>query len=121
MTASIVEDINAGAGSSQPGSFAVSPNGLLFAATTPALGRELWTNATGTQPVKDINDTQAGASAFFLEYGPAGRLVPHAGLVVLFPADDGLTGMELWSSNGLGSGTELLADINPLGDDSDIG
>jgi ELWxxDGT repeat protein len=56
-----------------------------------------------TRLVKDIN--------------PASSSVPQGGVmfsgVLVFAADDGVTGLELWRSDGTAAGTSLLADICP--------
>ena len=77
-------------------------------------GNELWISdgtATGTQLLVDINPgispysgLPAGAYASdFTEFD--GQL--------LFAANDGTTGRELWVSDGTAAGTQLLVDINP--------
>jgi ELWxxDGT repeat protein len=80
---------------------------LLFAASTPSNGVELWksdgTNA-GTSVLMDIN---AGADSsnprdFFL-----------LNSTVLFAAKDATHGDEIWKTDGTPGGTMILKDINP--------
>lgn len=68
---------------------------------------------SGTQLVKDINQHT---------YYSQGKLLTQASLPnnmailngkVLFSADDGIHGTELWVSDGNASGTQLLVDLNP--------
>jgi len=70
----------------------------------------LWrTNGTagGTTFVKDIwaGGTALGSSVRFLGQGGPGT--------VFFAGDDGLTGQELWKTDGTEGGTVLVRDINP--------
>ncbi len=65
----------------------------------------MWrSNGSSTKLVKDINPGVADGN-------------PNSGIIFnglfYFIADDGVNGMELWSSNGLPSGTLLFKDINP--------
>jgi ELWxxDGT repeat protein len=97
---------------SNPSNFAEAPSlGLVFfQAMTPSSGAELWaTNGTGagTRLVKDIKPGVASSSpSSFVEVngGPLGRYV-------LFAADDGVNGTELWRSDGTDAGTYLVHDI----------
>src|SRR5262249_22140479 len=87
-------------------------------ATTPASGSELWkTDGTtaGTVMVKDI---QPGAGdAFDQAYDnddvDLGNHWATLGGSVVFPANDGVTGQELWISDGTAAGTVSLGDLGP--------
>jgi len=92
---------------------------LFFTANDGVNGNELWvSNGTtdGTQLLKDINTTEnlygnypASSYAYnFTEFD--GQL--------FFTANDGITGSELWVSDGTAGGTRLLKDINTTGDNS---
>jgi len=113
----LVKDINTtpqpnGSFYSQP-LFAVIGNTILFSAITPQTGNELWrTDGTesGTQLVKDINPGWDGALPY---YGGATFVLSNT---LLFPADDGATGMELWRSDGTAAGTMLVKDTWPGAD-----
>jgi ELWxxDGT repeat protein len=85
---------------------------LFFTSEEPGTGRELWKSdgtKAGTVRVKDI---QPGpGSSCLLTY-----TLPFASLpggVVLFPADAGGTGTELWRSDGTEAGTTLVKEVFP--------
>ena len=107
----MVKDINAGGGaSSNPGSggIAVYQGALYFSAYDGQ--RELWKSdgtAEGTVLIKDI-DGDPTTDSFSPFYG--GWWVIEAG--VLFAADDGVHGCELWITDGSESGTRLVKDMN---------
>jgi len=71
--------------------------------------RELFTSdgtEAGTYRVKDIN------------VGPAASIpasLTAIGNVIVFQANDGVNGIELWRTDGTEAGTELLMDLNPAG------
>src|SRR5262245_59392970 len=96
--------------STEPFSFLLGVNGtLFFAADDGVTGVELWKSdgtEAGTLPVKDI--CPGGGSPF----------VPAEGLsqvgvngTLFFAADDGVTGRELWKSDGTQAGTLRVKDI----------
>jgi len=113
---------------SSPGEGVQVGGRILFAARDGVHGRELWsTDGTkdGTRLVKDINrlpapdgpspciddphDRPAGTAAS----DPDDFVPTAAGDLVLFAADDGAHGRELWRSNGISRGTRLVADLRP--------
>ena len=122
----LLKDINTtdspyGLPSSYASNFTEFDGKLLFAANDGVTGNELWVSdgtADGTQLLKDINTTDspygdypAGSNASnFTEFD--GKL--------LFTANDGVTGNELWVSDGTADGTQLLKDIN-VGDSGYFG
>jgi ELWxxDGT repeat protein len=101
---------------------------LLFAADDGRSGRELWASdgtPAGTVLLKDIHP---GRTLDFPRPCWVGSFGPHRhdtglssdpqgfvllGSVVLFSADDGVRGRELWVSNGTFPGTRRLADLVP--------
>lgn len=103
----------------------VEANGtVFFAADTEGaggsdFGTELWkTDGTsqGTELVKDINDTAAGAGsepfplAFMYQVPPT--VNGELGSKYLFIANDGSSGLEPWVSDGSATGTVILKDIS---------
>ncbi len=112
---SLVKDIQPGTGSAL-GYFLYRPqlvnaNGTLFLfADDGSNGRELWKSdgtEAGTLVVKDIRPGAAGSSGAQLQ---TAQLV-NVGGTVLFNANDGVSGFELWRSDGTATGTSLVRDI----------
>ena len=86
---------------------------LLFTANDSVTGNELWVSdgtTDGTQLLKNINNT-ADNSRFGLPSSYASDFIEFDGKL-FFSADDGVTGRELWVSDGTADGTQLLKDIN---------
>lgn len=99
-----VKDINAAGGDG----VSVVVSGY-FAANDGSSGAELWkTNGTegGTTLVKDIH---AGAGSGVPSFTTANALM--IGGTLLFAADDGMSGVELWKSDGSEGGTQRVKDI----------
>jgi ELWxxDGT repeat protein len=131
----LVKDINPGSfegyyggtypDSSYPRYFTELNNKLLFSANDGVNGRELWvTDGTtgGTKLLKDINP---GSSE-----GYNGETFPDSSYLndftifnnkLYFSANDGENGTELWVTDGTANGTQLVADINPGSEGSDVG
>src|SRR3954454_14002287 len=113
-TASMVDDINP-SGHSEPQSLTELGGILYFAADDGVHGEELWRSnggtilAGGTALVADINPA-LGTGGF-----PDPSLIVKVDGRLFLPANDGVHGLEMWTSNGgpIGSGTSMVADINP--------
>ncbi|MDF2187904.1 ELWxxDGT repeat protein [Paraflavitalea sp. CAU 1676] len=106
----MVKDIVAGAAGSAPSNLVNTNGTLLFCATTSA-GRELWKSdgtAAGTVMVKDCNPGSGHGMTVGNEY--VGTLKNQ----LLFTADNGIDGAELWMSNGTEAGTAMVKNLNPL-------
>ncbi len=106
----LVSDIQPGPIGSRPEYLAPLDGALHFSAAGFGADAELWRSdgtATGTRLVRDI--APAGASR---PGRAAGRLVPVGGRL-LFTADDGAHGVELWRTDGTAAGTALVGDISP--------
>jgi ELWxxDGT repeat protein len=109
--------------SSSPGPGVAVAGRLLFAANDGVNGRELWsTDGTraGTRLVRDIHTGRAPGGGdeecnqrteIGFSSSPEGLVAFRGG--VLFTADDGKTGRELWWSNGTSAGTRRVKDLRP--------
>jgi ELWxxDGT repeat protein len=89
-------------------------NGILFfMGRNSEYGFELWKTdgtAEGTAMVKDINP---GEESSLNSFGDNSYVV--TGGTLYFSADDGISGNELWKSDGTSDGTVPVSDINPFG------
>ena len=113
----LVKDINPGPGGSQPGALTAArqstSRAVFFGARDGDQGHgyELWRSdgtPGGTLLVRDINPGAADSNPCHLTALSGSRF---DGL--LFCADDGAHGAELWRSDGTTGGTSLVQDINP--------
>lgn len=91
--------------SSDPRAFLDSGGKLFFVATSETNGLEPWVHdAGGTRFLRDINGGTAGSNVtLFMELTPG---------VVIFTANDGVNGTQLWRSDGTEAGTTLLKIVN---------
>jgi ELWxxDGT repeat protein len=89
---------------------------VFFAACDPKVGRGLYkTDGTTVTPVKDFVTPGSGFAA-----GPSNSCDPANGpnqLTVIhgrlyFVVDDGVHGLELWTSDGTADGTRMVQDLN---------
>ncbi|OJJ20530.1 hypothetical protein BKI52_18930 [marine bacterium AO1-C] len=109
----MLKDLNNGTEGSAPNNFVLINNQLFFVASDATNGAELWiTDGTeaGTKLLKNINGSSTGSLgntvfSYDFMWNAGGRLV--------FVADDGSNGKELWVSDGTEAGTQLLKDIRP--------
>jgi len=105
----IVRDICRGACSAWPSNPTLLGDQLFFTATDAANGAQIWrTNGTpaGTTRVSGLPKGNFGGSYFGDFQGTA------TSDKLLFAADDGIHGRELWISDGTPPGTRLLADLD---------
>ena len=99
---------------SQPSEFTRSGNNIYFSAKNTYFGRELFVIDTssvlgGVQLVKDINYGSADSSPSLFE---------SMGGELFFTADDGISGTELWKSDGTWTGTVIVSNIAANGSSS---
>lgn len=88
---------------------------IFFSADDGAHGCELWVSdgsAAGTSMVQDIRPGAEGSLTWPTELESSTALIP-LGKQLLFVADDGAHGRELWLTDGSAQGTRLLNDIAP--------
>ena len=109
----LFKDINPGAGGSLPGPWTRVNGRAVFVADDGSHGSELWVSdgtAVGTTLLLDARPGIEGSSASLVGY------LAVAGIVgtnkALFLLDDGLTGQELWVTDGTPGGTVLFKDAN---------
>jgi ELWxxDGT repeat protein len=103
-----------------PADLIVFKGQLYFTADDGIHGIELWRTTgdkSGTEMVLDLNKTKGPNSNRTLSSYPSNLTVFNDKLY--FSADDGIHGMELWSTTGSENGTELVRDLNPQTDPSD--
>ncbi|AKJ04958.1 ELWxxDGT repeat protein [Archangium gephyra] len=106
----MVKELSSTGTGSNPGALTVLGKTLYFTADDGTSGRELWKlDTTASEPVR-VKDIFPGpgsgvlAESFFA--------IPTDGLI-LFAANDGVSGTELWRSDGTEAGTFVLHDIAP--------
>lgn len=107
-SAKLLKDIYPGANNSSPTPFAKVRGYLLFAATDPVNGRELWRTDgtdTGTKMIYNINGKGSADPSNFTLFNNA----------LYFTANDSINGVELWSTSGDSANTKILLDINANG------
>ncbi|WPB81180.1 HYR domain-containing protein [Archangium violaceum] len=108
----LVKDLSSASGGSHPGALTVLGKTLYFTANDGTSGHELWkldTTASEPVPVR-VKDILPGAGSGVLAESlfalPAENLL-------LFAANDGVSGTELWRTDGTEAGTFVLHDIAP--------
>ncbi len=104
-------DLEPGVGTSSPDKFTPFGSIMLFTASANGDGIELWKtdgSAVGTVLVKDINPLFDETE--FPESSRPDLLTPLNGSM-MFVADDGVHGFELWKTDGTTAGTVLVKDI----------
>lgn len=86
---------------------------LYFAAEDGASGLEPWVSDGTTAGTRRLADIRRGSSGSITPSGEGarGRFLAAAGSTVWFNANDGLSGAELWATNGTAAGTRLAADV----------
>jgi ELWxxDGT repeat protein len=96
----------------QPGGRFVSVNGTLFFDGDGVGGNELWKSDGTTAGTVLVKDIYPGISNDVFNDSSPSRLTNVNGLLY-FSAEDGVSGRELWQSDGTEAGTVMVQDINP--------
>lgn len=110
----IFQDIAPNAGCMAVSAFLPNPYGVdrLFVTRDPQHGSEIWRTdgtAAGTTLVKDINPGPGDGVMSLL----ATESNVQVNGKILFMANDGVNGWELWATDGTNAGTQLLKDMVP--------
>ena len=94
---------------------AVLDGRLVFAAGDPDHGFEPWATDGTPEGTVRLGDLRPGPddSFFSQEPFPGMEVFAVLGDRLLFAADDGATGLELWSTDGTPGGTGMVADVDP--------
>ena len=106
----LVQDIQSGSASGDPQFLTRAGDTVFFSADDGIHGRELWKTdgtAAGTVLVKDINPGSGSGAPFFF------TALNNDFPLIVFQANDGLNGSELWRSDGTTAGTVPIKDIYP--------
>jgi ELWxxDGT repeat protein len=111
----LVSDVVPGTASSNPRELTAFNNKLYFIAESDNLFAldELWTS----------DGTAAGTVSLELEPLTIGADISNPVLFngkLYFAANDGILGKELWTSDGTSAGTQLMKDVRPGANGSDI-
>jgi len=106
-----VTEIETGDDGFFPSFFVAAPGGVYFVAGDPTHGRELWWSDGTTAGTHLVVDLQPGPFPLQLE-GPS-HLAWLPGVGLIFAADDGVHGRELWLTQGTAATTVMLAEIQP--------
>ncbi len=113
--AHLVADLRTGGaanGSTPHGFVPVSPTRAFFVADDGASGNELWVTDLGGGGTAPVLDLRPGSASALPAPGVRFEAIPFGG-GLLFAADDGARGSELWFSDGTATGTRLVKDLSP--------
>jgi ELWxxDGT repeat protein len=109
-----VADLCPGPCSASPQSLTALDGRIFFSALDGVTGRELWVSdgtRQGTRLVRDVCPGECSGVASTNAVIPLSLAALEG--EVFFPANDGVTGFELWKTDGTPEGTERVADLRP--------
>lgn len=108
----LIRDINT-SGDSNPTNVTAIADKLYFSASNGADNQEPYfssgVNLLSTSNIKDINTSGSSNPSKFTQ-------LPSNPSLVVFTANDGVNGVELWITDGSSANTYMIKDINPVGD-----
>jgi len=113
----MVKDIRSGSKSSDPKNLKAVGSTLYFSAEDGTNGRELWKSDGTSEGTVRVKDIRSGSSGSLLEWDEDEEDTDTlcqclaVGSTFFFAADDGISGRELWKSDGTSEGTVRVKDI----------
>jgi ELWxxDGT repeat protein len=99
----MVKDINPGAAGSFPFELTVANDLVYFTADGGATGMELWQSDGTTAGTMLVMDIAPGGDSSRTGLGTLPKRIVDIGKAVLFTATDGVSGVELWKTDKLGT------------------
>lgn len=97
----------------------LGPDRILFSAEVEGLGSELWISDGTVEKTQLVREIRPGPRGYYdhgreelSDAGPEAHIL-SLGASAILTADDGLSGAELWVTDGTFAGTALLRDIYP--------
>ncbi len=107
-----IADVNPG-GTSLAVPLGAAGGRMLYRASDGQRGEELWSAGGTPGDFELVADIHRGLLQGSRPGEGAPLLAAEVGTQLVFTADDGIHGRELWASDGTAAGTTLLADIEP--------
>ena len=106
-----VADIYPGNGGSGPSAFVATSNKVYFTADDGSHGRELWVTNPGNKADTHIVHEHVPGTAATSINDPG--QVANGNILYYVPANDPVTGPEVWRTDGTDAGTRVVKDITP--------
>jgi ELWxxDGT repeat protein len=110
---SLLRDVYPGSSGSSPEHLTVAGGKLFFVADDGVHGHELWVSDGTTAGTALVADICPGWNPGILIDQQRRQPFVSLGGIVYFVADDGVSGAELWRSDGTAAGTRLVIDLVP--------